>query len=110
MHRLPRPGLVYWRKIIAGRTLIAARIYRGFWTNGNGFLRGIRIGFILGVPASSAYFARIGMGRSSLRALQTFSLCVRPEIVPQLNDLSHVGGLRKTQAAQASRKLRARGP
>ncbi|TBZ43220.1 hypothetical protein E0H44_20175 [Rhizobium leguminosarum bv. viciae] len=42
-HRLPRSGLVYWRKIIAGRALIAARIYRGFWTNGNGFLRGIRI-------------------------------------------------------------------
>ncbi|MGO7587646.1 hypothetical protein [Rhizobium leguminosarum] len=47
-HRLPRSGLVYWRKIIAGRALIAARIYRGFWTNGNGFLRGIRIGFISG--------------------------------------------------------------
>ena len=45
-HRLPRSGLVYWRKIIAGRALIAARIYRGFWTNGNGFLRGIRIGLI----------------------------------------------------------------
>ncbi|TAZ60664.1 hypothetical protein ELH75_05195 [Rhizobium leguminosarum] len=42
-HRLPRSGLDYWRKIIAGRALIAARIYRGFWTNGNGFLRGIRI-------------------------------------------------------------------
>ncbi|TBC92998.1 hypothetical protein ELH26_02595 [Rhizobium leguminosarum] len=40
-HRLPRSGLVYWRKIIAGRALIAARIYRGFWTNGNGFLRGM---------------------------------------------------------------------
>ncbi|MBY5364254.1 hypothetical protein HFO97_30775 [Rhizobium leguminosarum] len=24
----------------------AARIYRGFWTNGNGFLRGIQIGLI----------------------------------------------------------------
>ncbi|TAV88188.1 hypothetical protein ELI02_03545 [Rhizobium leguminosarum] len=41
-YRLPRSGLVYWRKIIAGRALIAARIYRSFWTNGNGFLRGIR--------------------------------------------------------------------
>lgn len=47
-YRLPRSGLVYWRKIIAGRALIAARIYRGFWTNGNGFLRGIRIGLISG--------------------------------------------------------------
>ncbi|MBB2685451.1 hypothetical protein [Rhizobium sp. H4] len=29
--------------MIAGRTSIAARIYRSFCTNGNGFLRGVRI-------------------------------------------------------------------
>lgn len=36
-----RPRLT--AKMIAGRTSIAARIYRSFCTNGNGFLRGVRI-------------------------------------------------------------------
>ncbi|WP_168306406.1 hypothetical protein [Rhizobium leguminosarum] len=45
-----------------------------------------------------------------MRALQTFSLNVRPEMLRQHCDLSHVGGLRNTQAAQAWRKLRARSP
>ncbi|EJT02552.1 hypothetical protein [Rhizobium sp. CCGE 510] len=31
-------------KIIAGRVWMAARIYRGFRTNGNGFFRGVGIG------------------------------------------------------------------
>jgi hypothetical protein len=61
------------------------------------------------MPASSAYFARIGMGGSALKALQTFSLHVRPEMLQQHCDLSHVGRLRNTQAAQAWRKFRARG-
>ncbi|MBY5423327.1 hypothetical protein AB9E19_13590 [Rhizobium leguminosarum] len=43
-----------------------------------------------------------------MRALQTFSLNVRPELLQQHYDLSHVGTLRNTQAAQAWRKLRAR--
>ncbi len=60
-------------KMIAGRASIAARIYRSFCTNGNGFLRGVRIEISsTEMSASPRCLARMEAGSSIFGAFPPF--------------------------------------
>lgn len=106
----PCSSLVYWRELSPGAVEVQRGFIGAFGQTATAFQGVFGSASFLRMSASSAYFARIGMGISSLRALQTFSLHVRLEMLQQHCDLSHVGKLINTQAAQVWRKLRARGP
>ena len=105
-YRLLRSGLVHWRKIIAGRTSIAARIYRSFCTNGNGFLRGVRIGVARPIAsASDLPFKR----QRQKRVFERFENVSTPFQARNLRRntafLARLPRAGKYAATQASRKL-----
>jgi hypothetical protein len=76
--------------MIAGRATIAARIYRGFCINSNGFLRGVRSALFPEMPAFPGYFAIISVEKSSLGALETVPRHSCQAISPQHRDLADI--------------------